>query len=304
VPVCNESRENEEIPSNFLPKEFRKSDGISLLAGRGDYPLLCASRILASHIPVSLIATEDVSEELFQLFPKERRARYNAGQVGKILERLRQNGHSWAIMVGQIAPKQLFHGLKFDLTAIRMLARLKQRNAETIFGALAKSIEDCGVHVLDARAFMEDHLATKGFMTKTKQLLFGVSHGIEMAKAIAALNIGQGVVAHRGTILAVEGFDGTDKMLQRCEEFHTKPKWFIKTSKPRQDFRFDVPVIGMRTLEAMRQGGVYNIAVEANRTLIFNRKSLIQEADRRGIAVYGYCASISNASKWSADFTQ
>jgi DUF1009 family protein len=282
--------EDGEISTNFLPNEFSKGDGISLLAGRGDYPLLCADRMLKLGVPVSLIASEDVSNELFDRFPKHRRVRFNAGQVGKILRQLRANGHPWAMMVGQIAPKRLFHGLKFDMTAIRMLAQLTRRNAETIFGALSKAVEACGVKILDARAFMDEHLATEGFMTKTRQLLSGVAHGIEVAKAIAGLNVGQGVVVHRGTVLAVEGFDGTDKMLQRCDEFKTGSKWFIKASKPHQDFRFDVPVIGVRTLLSMQKGGIRGVAVEMDRTLLFNKKNLIGEADRLGIAIYGYAS--------------
>jgi DUF1009 family protein len=274
--------------TRFLPDGFDPSDGISLLAGRGDYPLLCASRMQAAGIPVSLVASEDAAEELYERFPAHRRVRYNAGQVGKVLQRLRENGHRWAIMVGQVAPKRLFHGLKFDWTAIRMLTRLRRRNAETIFGALAESIEKCGVKILDARAFMDEDLASTGFMTQSHRQPVGVEHGIEVARAVAALDIGQGVVVHRGTVLAVEGFDGTDKMLARCKAFRAEPKWFIKASKPNQDFRFDVPAVGLRTLESMREGGISAIAVESGRTLLFDRKAFLQHADRLGITVYGY----------------
>lgn len=276
------------VQTRFLPDNFSPTDGISLLAGRGDYPLLCASRMQAAGIPVSLVASEDASDELYKRFPAHRRIRYNAGQVGKILQRLKENGHRWALMVGQVAPKRLFHGLKFDWAAIRMLSRLRRRNAETIFGALADSIEKCGVKILDARTFMDEDLAAEGFMTRRHRPPVGVEHGIEVARAVATLDIGQGVVVHRGTVLAVEGFDGTDKMLARCKEFKTKPKWFIKTSKPNQDFRFDVPVVGLRTLESMREGGISGIAVESGRTLLFAQKTFLEHADRLGITVYGY----------------
>jgi DUF1009 family protein len=276
------------ILTRFLPDDFATLDGISLLAGRGEYPLLCASRMQAAGIPVSLVASEDASDELYARFPADNRIRYNAGQVGKILQRLRGNGHRWAIMVGQVAPKRLFHGLKFDWAAIRLLSRLRRRNAETIFGALAESIEKCGIKILDARTFMDEDLASIGFMTPKHRPLTGVEHGIEVARAVAALDIGQGVVVHRGTILAVEGFDGTDKMLLRCKEFKTEPKWFIKTSKPNQDFRFDVPAVGLRTLDFMREGGISGIAVESGRTILFKRKIFLQQAEHHGIAVYGY----------------
>jgi DUF1009 family protein len=102
------------------------------------------------------------------------------------------------------------------------------------------------------------------------------------------LDVGQGIVVRKGTVLAVEGFDGTDRMLERCAAFPAKGKWFVKTSKPRQDFRFDVPVVGRRTLDALERGGITAMAVEAERSLLLDRAEFLGEADRRGIGVYGY----------------
>jgi DUF1009 family protein len=255
--------------SPFLPADFDPAAAtVTLLAGRGHYPLLCARRILATGIRLCLIASEDAEDELLKLFPEERRARYNAGQIGRLLRRLVDYGSTHALMAGQVAPKRLFHGLRLDATAIRLLARLRHRNAETIFGALAQEVERRGVQLLDARCFMEQDLAVEGYMTHTRPRLDQLTHGIAVAREVAALDIGQGVVVRRGTVLAVEGFDGTDRMLLRCADFPTDRKWFIKTSKPNQDFRFDVPVLGLRTLDALAAGGIGAMAVEDRKSVV------------------------------------
>ncbi|MDR1435710.1 MAG: UDP-2,3-diacylglucosamine diphosphatase LpxI [Puniceicoccales bacterium] len=276
--------------SRFLPSDFNFDESITLLAGRGQYPVICARHMVKCGAACSLIASEDSSPEVWELFPPQRRARFNPGQIGRLLKKLKEFGSPYAIMAGQIAPKRLFHGLKFDMTALRMLARLKERNAESIFGALAAEIERHGVRLLDARSFMDDDVATAGFMTSTTFSLESLGDGIRVAGAIAALNVGQGIVVRRGTVLAVEGFDGTDKMLLRCGEFHTNKKCFIKTSKPRQDFRFDVPIVGLATLAAMEAGGIRAMALESENTILLNRMELLAQADRRSIGIYGYVA--------------
>jgi DUF1009 family protein len=274
--------------SRFLPSDFCQSEAVTLLAGRGQYPQLCARRMVESGVRCNLIAAEDSSDEVWNIFSQRPRARFNPGQIGKLLKKLSEFGSTYAIMAGQIAPKRLFRGLKFDMTALRMLATLRQRNAESIFGALAAEIERHGVRLLDARSFMDVDMATDGFMTKTTFSRKSLDEGIRVAKAIAALNVGQGIVVRSGTVLAVEGFDGTDKMLQRCSEFRTGRKCFIKTSKPNQDFRFDVPVVGLGTLDAMELGGIESMAIESGSTILLNRMEFLAEADRRAIGIYGY----------------
>ncbi|MDR2667541.1 MAG: UDP-2,3-diacylglucosamine diphosphatase LpxI [Puniceicoccales bacterium] len=282
-----------ELPngqSRFLPSDFDHGATVTLLAGRGQYPQLCAVRMIESGVRCNLIAAEDSCDEVWDLFPQRQRARFNPGQIGKLLKKLGEFGSTYAIMAGQIAPKRLFHGLKFDMTALRLLATLRQRNAESIFGALATEIERRGVRILDARSFMDADMATAGFMTKTTFSRKSLDEGVRIAKAIAALNVGQGIVVRSGTVLAVEGFDGTDKMLQRCGEFRTGRKCFIKTSKPHQDFRFDVPVVGFGTLDAMEKGGIGSMALESENTILLNRVELLAHADRRSIGIFGYVA--------------
>ena len=274
--------------SRFLPAEFDLSQRVTLLAGRGLYPYLCAVRMMKCGVRCSLIASEDSSDGVWDLFPPKLRARFNPGQIGKLLSKLNEFESDYAIMAGQIAPKRLFHGLKFDVTALRMFASLHQRNAESIFGALAIKIEQQGTRLLDARSFMDDDMARTGFMTKKTFSRKSLGEGVRIAKAIAALNVGQGIVVRNGTVLAVEGFDGTDEMLSRCGGFRTGNKCFIKTSKPNQDFRFDVPVVGSDTLDALGRGEIENMAIESERTILLNRVEFLELADERAIGVYGY----------------
>lgn len=284
------SPETSKMPpkSRFLPANFDPSRGIILLAGRGSYPKIAAERIREKKIPLFLMAEGETDSALWESFSADHRARYRIGKLGEVLREIRQFGANYLLMSGQIAPKRLFRDLSPDWRALRLLCSLKTRNAETIFGAVANQIEKCGVSVLDARAFMDADLAQSGFMTRCQKSLEGLPHGIAMAKAIAELNIGQGVVVRRGTVLAAEGFDGTDALLRRCATFHIGDKLFVKTAKPSQDFRFDVPVIGEKTLDSLEIGGISGVAVETEKTLLLHREQFIQSAEQRGIAIYGY----------------
>lgn len=276
------------VPSRFLPPDFEAERGLILLAGRGDYPLICARRISQLAIPLTVVCEENSAPaDLWHDF-EGHLLRVQAGQIGKLLKIIRSSGRGYLLMAGQIAPKKLFHGLKFDLRGLRLLRSLKERNAATIFGLLANEIEKLGVQVLDARSFMDNHLPSKGFGTSAKFDLGYLPRAVTIARTIADLNVGQGIVVHRGTVLAVEGFDGTDRLLRRCESFPVRNKIFIKTTKVGQDFRFDVPVVGLRTLESMVRGGIGGIALEADRTLILDREEFINRAKRLKLAVYGY----------------
>ncbi len=280
--------------SKFLPKDFDATATVAMLSGRGEYPAIQAKNALQANTKLRLIGIEDeVAQELSALFTDEQKAFVKVGQLGKALKTAKHFGAKYIIFNGQIPPKRLFGGLSPDLKAFLILASLKKRNAETIFGAIANEFEKIGVSVLDARTFLDDHLAHEGMMTngniKSAETDY-INHGIEVAKEIARLDVGQGLVVRKGTVLAVEGFDGTDKMLRRCADFDTKGKIFVKTVKPNQDYRFDVPAFGMRTLESLQIGGIDTVALEAGKTMIINKPLVIREANRLGIRIYGYPA--------------
>src|SRR4051812_13127205 len=186
-----------------------------------------------------------------------------------MLKALDEFGAGAALMAGQITPKRLFKGLHPDLKATKILLSLKRRNAETIFGAIAREIEALGVLLLDARAFLDAQLATAGCMTGRKFPIEPeyLAHGVEIARECARLDIGQGCVVRRGTVLAVEAFEGTDEMLRRAGTFKTDDALFVKTVKARQDWRFDVPCFGTRTLETMRDAQLGAAALEAGKVI-------------------------------------
>ena len=193
-------------------------------------------------------------------------------------------------MAGQITPRRLFHGLHPDLKALKILNSLKIKNAETIFGAIACEIEAIDISMLDARSFLDDQLATEGLMTvgKLKAGLTDIAHGISIAKGMADLDVGQGVVVRHGTVLAVEAYEGTDPMLRRAGTFKTDDLIFVKTVKRGQDYRFDVPVFGHRTLDVMYESGIRTAVLESGSVLILDKASILEKAHSLKIELLGF----------------
>ncbi|MCX6955438.1 MAG: UDP-2,3-diacylglucosamine diphosphatase LpxI [Verrucomicrobia bacterium] len=279
------------LPSAFLPPTFDPRRPVVLIAGQGVYPMLIAAAVRAAGIPLKLVAFEEETRpDLYASFAEADRRMLLVGQLGKMLKSLREFGAGYAIMAGQITPRRLFKGLHPDLKAVRILASLKRRNAETIFGAIAAEIEELGVTLLDARSFMDAHLASAGCMTgKTFPIDRDyLDHGIHIARESARLDIGQGCVVRKCTVLAVEAFEGTDEMLRRAGTFKTDEALFVKTVKTRQDWRFDVPCFGSRTLETMREAHLAAAALEAGKVIILDKPAVLEQARAWGISLYGF----------------
>jgi UDP-2,3-diacylglucosamine hydrolase len=278
-------------PSAFLPASFDRGRPIALIAGQGVYPMLVAAAVRAAGVPLKLVAFEEETRpELVASFTPSDHRMLKVGQVGHMLNALRDFGAGHALMAGQITPRRLFKGLHPDLKATRILFSLKRRNAETIFGAIAREIEALGVTLLDARAFLDDQLASAGCMTGRKFPIEQdyVDHGVQIARECARLDIGQGCVVRKGTVLAVEAFEGTDEMLRRAGAFKTDDALFVKTVKARQDWRFDVPCFGLRTLETMRESHLTAAALEAGKVIILEKASVLEQARAWGISLLGF----------------
>lgn len=276
--------------STFLPQDF---DGqpIGLIAGKGLYPIITAERIQKAGIPLRVISFKDETEQsLIDSVPANDHIQIKVGQLGKLLKSLQKLGCRYALMAGQITPKRLFHGLHPDLKALAILNSLKIKNAETIFGAISGEIESLDISMLDARSFLDDQMATEGLMTKGKLKAAPefIEHGIRIAKGITELDVGQGAVVRKGTVLAVEGYEGTDPMLERAGTFKTDGLIFVKTVKRQQDYRFDVPVFGERTLDVMHQAGIQTAALEVGRVIMLNKQQLLEKAARLKIELFGY----------------
>ena len=277
--------------SRFLPDSFDPTGPVALVAGRRQYPIVLARRMRAAGVPVRLIAFEgETADELWDSFAESDRAKIKLGQLGHMLKSLKKLGAKYAVMAGQIQPGHLFRDLHPDLKAIAILATLKERNAETIFGALCREIADIGVTILDARSFMDAEMASPGVMTggRLKADREPIAFGIRIAKEVARLDIGQGVVVRKGTVLSVEAFEGTDDMLSRANKYKTDGLVFVKTPKPRQDWRFDVPVFGASTLESMAKSGIATACLEVDGAIILDREAVCAQAKKLGIELYGY----------------
>jgi DUF1009 family protein len=283
-----------ELPttySRFLPKDFNPQDTIALIAGRENYPVVIAERIRAAGLKLVLIAFKGETEmSLYDSFSESERGVIKVGQLGKMLKYLQKMGAKSAIMAGQVTPGKLFRGLHPDLKAIRILNSLKEKNAESIFGAIGEEMKQIGVTLLDARVFMDVDMASPGCMTGgiLKEESDALAHGIKIAKEIARLDIGQGVVVRKGTVLAVEAFEGTNKMLERAGELGSEKMIFVKTVKRNQDYRFDVPVFGMKTLDVLKKAKIQTVALEVDRTIMLDKEAVLNEAKRAKIQIYGY----------------
>jgi DUF1009 family protein len=277
--------------SAFLPAGYDPARPVALIAGQGVYPQLVSRALRAAGVPVRLIAFEgETAPELVASFPEGERRQVLVGQVGKTLKVLQEFGAGYALMAGQITPRRLFSGLHPDLKAATLLLSLKRRNAETIFGAICREIEALGVTLLDARCFLDDQLASPGSMTGGRFPIDAeyLEHGVQIARECARLDIGQGCVVRKGTVLAVEAFEGTDEMLRRAGAFGTDGALFVKTVKARQDYRFDVPCFGLRTLEAMREAKIAAAALEAGRVIVLEKPAVLARAREWGIGLLGF----------------
>jgi len=277
--------------SAFLPANFNSKKPIVLIAGQTRYPVLMAEAIRRAGLSLRLVAFEDeTTGELVNSVPEKDRVTIKVGQLGQMLKALKRFDAGYAIMAGQITPRRLFKGLHPDLKAAQILFSLKRRNAETIFGAIAQEIEKLGVTLLDARSFLDEQLASIGSITGAKFPVSAdcVAHGIQIAKECARLDIGQGCVVRKGTVLAVEAFEGTDAMIARAGEFKTDDSLFVKTVKRAQDYRFDVPCFGLGTLESMVKANVKAAALESGRVIIVDKEHVILAARKSGISLWGF----------------
>jgi DUF1009 family protein len=209
------------------------------------------------------------------------------GQLGRLLKFFREQKIHQVIMAGQIAPSNLFD-LRPDWKALLLLAQLKQRNAESIFAAIANELSKVGVDLLPATTFLEGSLAQAGLIAGPKlsrREEQDVDFGWKIAKEIAGLDIGQTVIVKNGTIVAVEALEGTNDVIKRGGTLARKGAVMVKVAKPNQDMRFDVPVIGLETLRVAAEAGLRAIAVEATRTLLLEKDEIVDVANRLKISI-------------------
>lgn len=263
---------------------------LAIIAGNGAYPFAMARSARAAGIRrIAVAAFQNETDPTLANIVDEMEW-MRVGQLGRMLGFLKKTGARHAVMSGQIHPKNLFD-LRPDLKALLLLGKLRERNAESIFGAIAAEMEAIGVELLPATSYMEDYLAPVGLIAGPKlgrREEADIAFGFGIAKEVSRLDIGQTVVVKGGTVLAVEAFEGTNAALKRGGELGRKDAVMVKVSKPNQDFRFDVPVIGPLTLEAAREARLRVIGVEAHKTLLLERERLAALAAEHRISIFGF----------------
>jgi UDP-2,3-diacylglucosamine hydrolase len=260
---------------------------LGIIAGNGVYPRLLADGARRAGVKKIVAAaftdeTDPALEQHVELIEWMR-----VGQLGRLLKFFRGQNIHHAIMAGQIAPKNLFD-LRPDLKALILLGKLKERNAESVFAAIGDELAKIDVDLLLATTFLEDSLAQPGLIAGPK-VSTRQEHDVELgwnaAKEIARLDIGQTIIIKNGTIVAVEALEGTNEAVKRGGTLAREGAAMVKVSKPNQDMRFDVPVIGVETVRVAAESGVRVIAVEAGKTLLLERDAVIALANSSKISV-------------------
>jgi len=262
---------------------------LGIIAGNGVYPLLVADAARKAGVKkiVAAAFTGETDPVLGQHIDVVEWMR--VGQLGRLLKFLREQDIHHAIMAGQIAPKNLYD-LRPDLKAVMLLGKLKQRNAESIFAALADELAKIEVDLLPATTFLEDSIAKLGLIAGPKlssREEYDVELGWNIAREIARLDIGQTVIVKNGTIVAVEALEGTNEAIRRGGALAREGTVMVKVAKPNQDMRFDVPIIGVETIRVATQAGLRVIAVEAGKTLFLQADAIANLAGAASISIIG-----------------
>jgi DUF1009 family protein len=212
------------------------------------------------------------------------------GHLGKCIKLLKAAGARQALMAGQVKHAKIFSGIVPDLTLLSVLTRLKARNTDALISAVADVLRGEGIELLDSTAFLDPLLARSGALSArrlTAEEAADLEFGYRMADAIAGLDIGQTIVVKDKAVVAVEAMEGTDAVIRRAGEIAGPGTRVVKVAKPKQDMRFDVPVVGVATIESMRAAGATALTIDAGRTLVVDGDRFFAAADAAGIAVVG-----------------
>jgi hypothetical protein len=259
-----------------------------LIAGNGRFPFLVlqSAREQGIDVVVAAIKEETFAEIESCGFPVHW---LGLGELGKLIRTFKQAGVTRAIMAGQVKHVQIFGSSFPDLTMIRMLAGLKHKNTDSLIGGVARVLEESGITLVDSSALLKPHLLQPGKLTRrglNDSEKSDVEYGRPVAHRIASMDIGQTIVVRDRAVVAVEAMEGTDAVIRRAGELGNKENLtVIKVSKPRQDMRFDIPVIGLATINTMIASGATALVIDAGRTLVFDREELVAAADKHNIAV-------------------
>jgi hypothetical protein len=267
---------------------------LGLIAGNGRFPFLVldAARSVGHDVTVVAIK-EEALPDLADAAARAPRAALHwvsLGQLGKCISVLKEAGVTEAVMAGQVKHAKLFADIVPDLTLIGVLLRLKARNTDALISGVADVLREHGINLLDSTAFLAPLLAREGVLTRrapTEDERADLEHGYRVADAVAGLDVGQTIAVKSGAVVAVEAMEGTDAVIARAGELAGTGVRIVKVAKPKQDMRFDVPVVGVSTIDAMAAAGATLLSVDAGKTLLIDGEAIIRAADEAGIAIVG-----------------
>ncbi len=265
--------------------------GWGLIAGNGQFPFLVLDAARDQGIEMAVIAIrEEASPELEKV--AKRLHWVSLGELSRTLDLLHEEGVTRAVMAGQVKHNKIFSSIRPDWKLAKLLLSLPLKNTDSLIGAVAKVLESEGVQLVDSTSFLKPLVPAPGVLTRrapNEHEAADIAYGREIARQIAGLDLGQTVVVRDCACVAVEAMEGTDETIERAARLAGDASLvLVKVSKPRQDMRFDVPVIGLKTVEVMQRCRVTALAMDAGRTLLFDRARVLEAADAAGIAIEAF----------------
>ena len=274
-----------------MPETNTNRPSWGLIAGNGRFPFLVLEGARSQGIEMAVIALkEEASPELEQA--AKRVHWVSLGELSKTIDLIHQEGVTQAVMAGQVKHNKIFSAIRPDWKLAKLLFSLPRKNTDALIGAVARVLEDEGIRLVDSTLFLKPLLPEAGVLTRrapNEQEAEDIAYGRWLAQQIAGMDIGQTVVISDRACVAVEAMEGTDEVIARAARIAAgKPLVVVKVSKPAQDMRFDVPVVGLPTVEQMRVAGATALAVDAGRTLLFDKTKLIEATDAAGIAIQAF----------------
>ncbi len=267
---------------------------LGLIAGNGRFPFLVLDAARAQGHQVTVVAVKDEAfPELADAAARDPKADLHwvsLGHLGTAIKVLKAAGVSRAVMAGQVKHVKIFSGIIPDLTLLSVIRRLKARNTDALIAAVADVLAEHGITLMDSTELLTPLLAgtgTLGTRPPSAEEQADFAFGYRMADAVAALDIGQSIAVKDGAVVAVEAMEGTDEMLRRAGQLAGAGVRLVKVAKPKQDMRFDVPVVGVTTIDVLREVGATAVSVDAGRTLLVDGPAVIAAANAAGIAIVG-----------------
>ena len=271
-----------------------------LIAGNGRFPFLVLEGARSQGIEMAVIALKE--EAAPELEHSAKRLHWvSLGELSKAIELMHQEGVTQAVMAGQVKHNKIFSSIRPDWKLAKLLFSLPRKNTDALIGAVARVLEDEGIRLVDSTLFLKPLVPEPGVLTRRApdaHEASDIAYGFGLARQISAMDIGQTVIISDRACVAVEAMEGTDEAIARAARIAAgKPLVIVKVSKPGQDMRFDVPVVGLPTVEKMSTARATALAVDAGRTLLFDRSKLIELADAAGIAIQAFPPGTSSEPK-------